>query len=115
MTFTLLNFWSQYDIFFYAGITSTTAYTIAKIPFSFMKFIRHLVQATFVAVIVGIVTKNFTAFDRDILFAASAISGYFALDILREIKEILQKTSDIVTIFARKRLGLNAEKPQDNE
>lgn len=109
-----LTFWDKYGIFFYAGVFSTIAFMMSKRA-SNSKLLNHFVQASFVGVIIGILVRNYTDFVDELIFVVAAVAGYFALDILREVREFISLSSEFIWAFIRRKTGMGKEKSDSSK
>lgn len=96
--------WCEYDIFVYAALISSLA-TMVRSKEE-IKWHQQFIVSFFGAIITGIIVKNFTDFNKELIFTAACAGGYFSLDLLRELKEVSQHLGDFMLKLIKRYLRI---------
>lgn len=105
---TLEPFWYRYDIFFYAAILSSIAAGV-KEHRRIHRWSKQIITSFFVSLTLGIVVLNLTDLNKELIFVSATIAGYFAIELLRELKEVIDTIGETLSEFFRKKLGLDSK------
>jgi hypothetical protein len=104
---TLLEFiipiWIEYNIFFYASLISSLA---ALVRISKYNLFQQFILSFFCSLVIGITVKNFTDFNKELIFVVACLGGYYSSDLLQEIREVVQGIGELIQSLIRQKFRL---------